>query len=104
MNNIHTFDSLNNNSYSNSNTITYTQDSVNEASQLLPVLKLRASNNDINEIQNSLDRLVDEHLKYYEENGSSSFSESFPSIYPAAIEDEIPVTNLFDISTSLKGL
>jgi len=96
MNNIHTLDSLNNNSSSNSNTITLTQDSVNEASQLLPVLKLRASNNEINEIQNSLDRLVDEHLKYYEENGSSSFSESFPSIYPF-IEDEIPVTSLFDI-------
>jgi len=96
MNNIHTLDSLNNNSSSNSNTITLTQDSVNEASQLLPVLKLRASNNEINEIQNSLDRLVDEHLKYYEENGSSSFSESFPSIYPF-IGDEIPVTSLFDI-------
>jgi hypothetical protein len=95
MNNIHTLDSLNNNS--NSNTIILTQDSINEASQLLPVLKLRASNNEINEIQNSLDRLVDEHLKYYEENGrnchrQSSLSESFPSIYPAAIEDGIPVT------------
>jgi hypothetical protein len=95
MNNIHTLDSLNNNS--NSNTVTLTQDSINEASQLLPVLKLRASNIEINEIQNSLDRLVGEHLKYYEENGSSSLSESFPSIYPAAIEDGIPVTNLFDI-------
>lgn len=99
MNNIHTLDSLNNNnSVSNSNTITLTPDSVNDGSQLFPVLKLRASN-EFKEVQSSLDRVVEEHLKYYEENGcfASSLSESFPSLYPAAIEDEITVTSLFDI-------
>jgi len=98
MNNIHTLDSLkNNNSISNSNTITLTPDSVNDGSQLLPVLKLRASNNEINEVQSSLDRLIEDHRRYMEENGTSSISESFPNLYPPAIEDEITVTSLFDI-------
>lgn len=104
MGNIHTLDSLNNNN-SVSNTVTLTPDNINSGSQLLPVLKLRASNSDVNEIQTAPlgDKAVADNLQYYLENGSSSLSESFPSLYPSltavsgAVEDEITVTSLFDI-------
>jgi len=93
MDNIHTLDSLN-----NTTTLTTTlADNINDGTQLLPVLKLRASINEINDLENSLDRAIAENLKYYQENGSSSIPESFPSLYPPAIEDEVTVTSLFDI-------
>jgi hypothetical protein len=98
MTNIHILDSLNNsNSSSSSNTTTFTQDCVNDGTQLFPVLKLRASNNDVNNVPSALDRLVETHRNYYLEHGSSSFSESFPNLYPPVIEDEVTVTSLFDI-------
>ena len=98
MDNIHTLDTLNNNSISNTLTSAcLADDNLNSGTQLLPVLKLRATSSEINDLENSLERAVAENLKYYQENGSSSISESFPSLYPPAIEDEVTVTSLFDI-------
>lgn len=99
MDNIHTLDTLNNNNSIN-NTITLTPtlaEKIIDITQLLPVLKLRASTNEIKDLENSLEKAVAENLKYYQENGSSSLSESFPSLYPPAIENEATVVSLFDI-------
>jgi len=93
MTNIHTLDSLRESS-SNINNLSQI---VSDGTQLLPVLKLRASKSEINGVQSSLDKVVEEHIKYMEENGSSSISESFPDLYPASIEEEVTVTSLFDI-------
>src|SRR5882757_1541806 len=100
MTNIHTLDSLNNsNSGSNITTPGATLDCINDGTQLLPVLKLRASNNEINNVISALDRSVEENYNYFLSHGSSSISESFPSLYPqvAPGEDEVIVKSLFDI-------
>jgi hypothetical protein len=98
MTNIHTLDSLNNsNSGSNITTRCATQDCINDGTQLLPVLKLRASNNEINNVISALDRSVEENYNYFLSHGSSSISESFPSLYPPVKEDEVIVRSLFDI-------
>lgn len=94
MSNIHTIESLNASS-SNSNILSI--NSVNEGTQLLPVLRLRASINEDNGVQSSLDKVVEEHRKYIEENGSSSISEDFPNFYPAINDVDVEVSSLFDI-------
>lgn len=103
MGNVHTLDSLNN---GRAQATIINEENVNNGTQLVSVLRLRATvpaGSEVRVAENALERAVEEFRKYTEENGSSSIAESFPDLYPAP-DGEEPGSNNISLFELIKKI